>query len=210
MHSRGFTMIELLVVITISAILVATAIPSFQRFIARNRASNASNDLLAALQLARAEAIRRGAPVSVCRTLNPNAVDSKSVPKLECSGTAGAPYGENDWGSGYITFAKVGGTTNAQLEDNDVVLRRQQPTRVGALHAFIVSNLGADEVISFNGNGFMQATPAIPGATPTFAIDYRKTSDTGVENNMTGAGRCVAMAAGTGRSAAKLPSGGKC
>lgn len=204
MHSRGFTMIELLVVITISAILVATAIPSFQWFIARNRASNASNDLLAALQLARAEAIRRGAPVSVCRTLNPNAVDSKSVPKLECSGTAGAPYGENDWGSGYITFAKVGGTTNVQLEDNDVVLRRQQPTRVGALHAFIVSNLGANEVITFNGNGFSM------GATPTFAIDYRKSSETNVENNLTGAGRCLVIAAGTGRAAAKLPSSGKC
>jgi type IV fimbrial biogenesis protein FimT len=191
-------------VITISAILVATAIPSFQWFIARNRASNASNDLLAALQLARAEAIRRGAPVSVCRSLNPNAVDSKSVPKLECSGTAGAPFGENDWGSGYITFAKVGGTTNAQLEDNDVVLRRQQPTRVGALHAFIVSNLGANEVITFNGNGFAM------GATPTFAIDYRKSSETNVENNLTGAGRCLVIAAGTGRAAAKLPSSGKC
>jgi prepilin-type N-terminal cleavage/methylation domain-containing protein len=206
MHSRGFTMIELLVVMTISAILVATAIPSFQWFIARNRASNASNDLLAALQLARAEAIRRGAPVSVCRTLNPN----EPRATIACSGVADATYGANDWGSGYITFAKVAGTTNVQIEANDILIRRHQPIQVGAMHAFIVSNLDVDEVVSFNGNGFMNATPATPGDTPTFAIDYRKTSETGVENNLTGAGRCLSMAAGTGRAAAKLPSSGKC
>ena len=34
MRSRGFTLIEMLVVITISAILVAMAIPTFERMIA--------------------------------------------------------------------------------------------------------------------------------------------------------------------------------
>jgi hypothetical protein len=75
---------------------------------------------------------------------------------------------------------------------------------VGAQHAFIVSNLAADEVIVFNGNGYTQ------GATPTFAIDYRLSSDTNVQNNLTGAGRCLVIAVGTGRSATKLPSSGKC
>ncbi len=210
MHSRGFTMIELLVVITISAILVATAIPSFQWFIARNRASNASNDLLAALQLARAEAIRRGAPVSVSPHAQPERGGLEKRPEAGVQRHGRCAFWRKRLGQRLHHLCQGRRHDERQLEDNDVVLRRQQPTRVGALHAFIVSNLGADEVVSFNGNGFMQATPAIPGATPTFAIDYRKTSETGVENNLTGAGRCVAMAAGTGRAATKLPSSGKC
>ena len=46
MHSRGFTFVEMLVVMTISAILIAVAVPSFQWTIARNRVSDATNQLL--------------------------------------------------------------------------------------------------------------------------------------------------------------------
>ena len=43
MRSRGFHLVELLVVMTISAILIAAAVPAFQWTIARNRIADATN-----------------------------------------------------------------------------------------------------------------------------------------------------------------------
>ena len=75
MPSRGFTLVELLVVMTIGAILVAAAVPSMSYFIATTRTSNATNTMVASFELARSEAIRRNTIVSVCRTLDPNATE---------------------------------------------------------------------------------------------------------------------------------------
>ena len=71
MHERGFTMVEVLVVMTITAILLAMAIPSFERLMRTNRVSSATNSMLAAMDLARSEAVRRNAVVTVCRSTNP-------------------------------------------------------------------------------------------------------------------------------------------
>lgn len=62
---RGFTLIELLVVMTIAAILLAVAVPSFREFMAAQRVKNTAFDFAAALLLARSEAVKRNASVSV-------------------------------------------------------------------------------------------------------------------------------------------------
>jgi type IV fimbrial biogenesis protein FimT len=63
--ASGFTLIELMVVLTIAVVLGAAAAPSFSSLIANQRARAASADLYAALTLARSEAIKRNLPVSV-------------------------------------------------------------------------------------------------------------------------------------------------
>ena len=65
---RGFTLIELMVTIAVAAILTAIAVPSLGELIRNNRLAAAGNELVTALQLARAEAVRRGRPVSICST----------------------------------------------------------------------------------------------------------------------------------------------
>jgi type IV fimbrial biogenesis protein FimT len=65
---RGFTLIELVVSITVLAIIVGLALPSFRAFVANQRIRNASFDLMAALTLARSEAITRGVPVNLQKT----------------------------------------------------------------------------------------------------------------------------------------------
>ncbi|MCD9086513.1 GspH/FimT family pseudopilin [Stenotrophomonas sp. SY1] len=62
----GFTLVELMVTIAVLAIIAAIAVPSMQGIIKSNRLSAASTELVAALQLARAEAVRRNARVTVC------------------------------------------------------------------------------------------------------------------------------------------------
>ena len=65
--SSGFTLIELMVTITIAAIMLTIAVPNFMDFMTRNRLASYNNELVAALATARSEAIRRGTTVSVCK-----------------------------------------------------------------------------------------------------------------------------------------------
>lgn len=63
--AAGFTLIEMMVTITIVAILAAAAVPSFQQLIANQRIKTASFDLFSALNYARSEAIKRNASVTL-------------------------------------------------------------------------------------------------------------------------------------------------
>ncbi|MCU0841353.1 MAG: GspH/FimT family pseudopilin [Thiobacillaceae bacterium] len=64
-REHGITFIELLVTISIAAILLAVAVPSFRDFLARNRVDSAASDFMVNLNYARSEAIRRGARVTM-------------------------------------------------------------------------------------------------------------------------------------------------
>jgi len=65
-RQHGFTLIELIVVVTVAAILAAIALPSFTDAIERNRIVSQNNELIAAFSLARSEAIKRNGTVGVC------------------------------------------------------------------------------------------------------------------------------------------------
>lgn len=58
--SRGFTLVEVLVVVAIAVILTAMAIPSFSTATQNSRMTSESNSLLGAMSYTRTEAIRRG------------------------------------------------------------------------------------------------------------------------------------------------------
>jgi type IV fimbrial biogenesis protein FimT len=66
--AHGFTLIELLVTIAVGAILLMVAVPNYITFVLNGRMAAQSNDFLSALQLARSEAVKRGFPVSVCKS----------------------------------------------------------------------------------------------------------------------------------------------
>lgn len=59
-NQKGFTLVELLIVIAIVAILAAVAVPNFRETSARNRMVANTNEFLSSIQYARSEALRRG------------------------------------------------------------------------------------------------------------------------------------------------------
>lgn len=74
-RAAGFTLVELMITIVLVAILLGIAAPSFAEFTRNARITAAANDLLAALHLARTEAIKRRASVTVCASSNPTAAN---------------------------------------------------------------------------------------------------------------------------------------
>jgi type IV fimbrial biogenesis protein FimT len=65
-RTRGVTLVELLMALTVFAILCALAAPTMQRLAARTRITTTQNDLVAALNQARLEAIDKDHSVMVC------------------------------------------------------------------------------------------------------------------------------------------------
>lgn len=90
---RGFTAIELMVVVAIVAILAALAAPSFTPLIERWRVRDAAETLTSSLYFARSEAIKRGG----------NVIMEKSPNSSTCS-SAGAT---TEWGCGWRVFFDV-------------------------------------------------------------------------------------------------------
>ncbi len=69
---RGFTLMELMVVLAVVGVIMGIAVPNFGLYIRNSRLTGAANDLLASVTMARSEAIKRQVPVAVCATDDPN------------------------------------------------------------------------------------------------------------------------------------------
>jgi type IV fimbrial biogenesis protein FimT len=103
---RGFTMMELLVAVSIAAVLFAIGVPMFRDAALGSRLSAAANNLLASVQLARSEAIKRNVNVTLCASS-----DGES-----CAGAGG-------WEQGWITIIDPA--------DPDTVVQYQQGLPAG-------------------------------------------------------------------------------
>ena len=97
----GFTLIEMMVTLTLLAILIALVTPSFRGLLADNRAAAQANALVGSLMLARSEAIKRNAPVVLCR----------SNSGTSCAGS--------EWEDGWILWADMDRDGTLDPDDGD-------------------------------------------------------------------------------------------
>lgn len=105
----GFTLVELVLTVSVLAILTAATAPAFTSIVNQNRLSSAANEMVASLQLARAEAMRRNARVVLCRSADPNAASPACA------------TGSGDW-TGWIAF--VDGNRNGSPDAGEPILSR--------------------------------------------------------------------------------------
>lgn len=82
----AFTLIELMVVVALVAIFALVGIPGYENMTTTNRMATEINGLMADIQFARSEAIKRGVNVSICTSNNKS--------------TCNTPY--NGWNAGWI------------------------------------------------------------------------------------------------------------
>lgn len=139
-------MVELLVVVAIVAVLASVAAPFFGDLIARSSTANALGALDAALIGARGEALRRGQPVTVCRSGDGSA----------CSTAAAGSFAATDWAVGWIVFADANG--NGARDKADMVVQTQAPLNDGAGQR--VAIVGSAATVTFLADGLRPAAAA--------------------------------------------------
>lgn len=107
---QGFTLVELMVTLAVLAIVVTFAVPDLRALVNGNRLTASGNELLAALQTARVEAVRRNRRTVVCLSADPSAV----APSCSTGGADGA--------RGWLLF--VDGNRNGVYDDGAPALLR--------------------------------------------------------------------------------------
>lgn len=131
--ARGFTIIELMVVMVIAAVLLMVAIPSMTTFKRNAELTSATNNLVASINAARGEAMKRGMTAMV-------------VPKAN-----------NDWSAGWLVF--VDKNRNGSYDaDTDVTVSEQNPLSGKPLSVLGTANSTADDAaaryLMFDASGY--------------------------------------------------------
>lgn len=92
---NGFTLVELMVTLVVTAIVIAVAVPSFNTQIKNNRSEAIGDEFVSALNFARLEAVKRAGRVSLC------------------SSTNGTDCSNGGWTDGWIVFVDYANADNA-------------------------------------------------------------------------------------------------
>ncbi|WP_295580407.1 GspH/FimT family pseudopilin [uncultured Lamprocystis sp.] len=153
-RASGFTLVEIMVVLTIAVILLAVAVPSFQSLVRNGRRAALTNEFVLALTFAKSEAVKRGVPVTVC----------SRATNTTCTTGDGAT-----WDNGWLIF--VDNDHDGIVDDADtppdLVLRAFPALPDGS-----TLRGGARKRVTFHGTGFSK------GFTDTFRLcDPRGTTE---------------------------------
>lgn len=129
-RTRGFTIIELLTVVAVMSVLMMVAAPNFTEFQRNSALTSTTNTLVASLNAARSEAMKRGAYAMV-------------VP---------ADPGRSDWNQGWVVF--VDKDLSMTLTGGDEVVMEQAAPPAYMQVAGSGTASGATPYVLYNGSGY--------------------------------------------------------
>lgn len=127
-RSSGFTLLELMITLTIATILLTVALPSFTDAIRKNRLTTQASDVLVGFNLARSEAARLGVTTTIC----------SSTDQSTCNGS-------DNWQNGWIVL-------NASTNN---VIRIWNAMKGGATLVASAGDSKSDTSLSFRPDGLV-------------------------------------------------------
>jgi type IV fimbrial biogenesis protein FimT len=163
--NHGFTLVELMIAISIASILLSLAVPSFSSFIKRNRLATASDELFASLSFARSEALKQRKTITICAR-NPTGTTT-------CDTTGS----NEDYAKGWLIFHDNSSPANNTYESTDDLIRVIDPFK-GAVS--ITGDSSHVASVSFGLSG------RIIGGAATFSIKSGSTVFRTLEVNRSG------------------------
>jgi type IV fimbrial biogenesis protein FimT len=126
-RASGYTLLEVMVVVSILGILTALAAPSFTPIIERWRVRQAAEDLQSTLYYARSEAIKRGGNIAIQKT--PNNTNGCTTALTD-----------KDWDCGWFVCEDVNGDGTCDAAD-PVLQRYDAPTNVLIARTVVIPNI---------------------------------------------------------------------
>ena len=145
--ARGFTLIELMITLTVAGILGVVAAPAMSVFLKNSGLRGTAYELMGALTLARGEAIKRGTRAVLCQ----RAEEQENAP-------AAAPAcGGNDWSNGWLVFLDENNDRTFDPDDGDILL----DTGSALAHGIqLRTNTQAGQALTYLPSGAAQITSA--------------------------------------------------
>jgi len=113
----GISMIEILVALSITAVLAQLAIVSYSNLQKRMRIYTATSELHSGLLYTRSEALKFGGNVVICRSTN------TEIENPTCEGGTSDSSTNSGWGDGWIIFHDR--NADGQVSSDDTILRVQ-------------------------------------------------------------------------------------
>lgn len=135
-RTRGFSLFELVVTLSVAAILATIAVPSYRSLVQSNGLTTQTNELVGALNYARATAVTRGTTVTLC----------SSADRVTCRN-------DTDWSTGWLVYT---GNPNATPGNGADVLRAHR-----ALAGGVTLTASTEQPIDFNSSGFAMSGHSI-------------------------------------------------
>lgn len=161
---RGFTLLELLVTMTVVVVLGAIAVPALSNMIINNRMATQANALVTSLNYARSEAVSAARTVRLC-PYTENSSASTPATRYACKDST-------SWTGGWMVYRPNVDETGAET-GGDEILRVFDPVHQGD------TLIGSAKTISYQSNGFLRDASA-PSFTlnPSVCHDHQKRSIT--------------------------------
>jgi type IV fimbrial biogenesis protein FimT len=144
--ARGITLIEMLVAVIIIAIVILIGAPTLRELTLNNRQVTAINDLMTSLNLARAEAVKRGVRTAVCR--GSAAPGCENTPAGCCDKTAITTT--NGWEQGWFGFVDTNQDSNLNNDPGDALIQRHEGLPEGTT---LRGNNNVEDRVMFNYRG---------------------------------------------------------